>query len=76
MQKMYEIYDENGELILVTDSPLWQDYDPIVQSFYAVTEDEAKAIYVPQENAEAFYANIKGKESFSWLPRTVTVKKS
>ena len=72
---MYEIYDENGVLILVTDSPAWQKYDPIVQSFYAVTEDEAEAIHVPQEE-ESFYANIKGRESYSWLPRTVTVKKS
>lgn len=76
MQEMYEIYNEDGKLILVTDSPAWQDYDPVVQSFYSVTEDQAQAIYVPQEDAEPFYANIKGRESFSWLQRTVTVKKS
>ncbi len=72
---MYEIY-ENENLIQTTDYPQWQNYDGKVQSFYCTDEENAQAILVTSDNEEdSFYANIKGKEGFSWLTRTVKVIK-
>lgn len=73
---MYDIY-ENGSLIQSTESPQWQAYDEKAQSFFCVHEAEAGAILImPEaEGEESFYANIEGKAGYSWLTRTVEVRK-
>lgn len=71
---MYNIY-ENGILIQTVDEPMWQAYDERAESFYCVEENEARAILIQIENEEPYYANIEGKEGYSWLTRTVTVQK-
>ena len=73
---MHDIY-ENGTLILSTQYPQWQAYDEKVKSFYCVLEADARAILIQpeEEGAESFYANIEGKDGYSWLTRTVEVRK-
>lgn len=72
---MYFIY-ENGLLILQTQFPNWQAYDEVMRSFYCVDEVNAQAILIQMEDGtEPFYANLEGKEGYSWLIRTVSVVK-
>ena len=74
---MYDIIDENGQLIVSTEYPQWQAWDEQAQSFYCTFEKDAHAILVrpEEENAESFYANIEGKDGYPWLTKTVRVVK-
>ena len=75
---IYRFYD--GEtLVMATQYPIFEDYDPKVQAFYCVSEDKAKAILVrPEgdEDFETYHANIEGKEGFPWLRKTLRMEKS
>lgn len=73
---LYDIY-ENGKLIQTTEYPQWQAWDEEVKSFYCVLEKDAKAILImpEKEGEESFYANIEGISGYSWLTRTVEVRK-
>jgi len=76
---MYKFYDENGNLVMETDYPVFEDYDPICRSFYVVEEDQARAILIrndEQAGFESYHANIEGREAFSWLEKTVRMEKS
>ncbi len=72
---MYYVYDVNNQLIQTTQYPGWQAYDPKVESFYATTEEKARALLVmPEtEGSESYYANVEGKEGYPWLAYTVKV---
>lgn len=72
---MYLIF-ENDKLIGGTAFPNWQAYDEVMQSFYCVDEANARAILIQMEDGtDSFYANLEGKEPYSWLDRTVAVVK-
>lgn len=70
----YEIY-ENGQLIEATAFPNWQLYDERMKSFYCCAEKDARAILIDREEEESFYANIKGREGYAWLERTVEIRR-
>ena len=75
---MYKFYDENNNLVMETDYPVFEDYDPVCQSFFVTDEEKARAIQIrndEQEGFESYHANIEGREGFPWLEKTVRMEK-
>lgn len=72
----YKIYDMEGSLIMETEHPAFGKWDPAMKSFYDVPEDQAEVIVVRPQNLDDYYANIEGKEMYSWLPTVKVVKES
>lgn len=72
--RMYKVYDMEDRLVMETEHPAFSKWDPKMCSFYDVPESEAEVITVQPENGESYYANIQGKEIYSWLPTVKVVK--
>lgn len=76
---LYKFYDENNQIVMETEFPIFEDYDPICQSFFVAEEADARAILIrndEQEGFENYHANLEGREGFTWLTKTVRMEKS
>ena len=74
----YRFYDANNVIVMETQWPIFEDYDPVCQSFFVVNEDKARAILIRRDDVEGFedyHANIEGREPFSWVQKTVRMEK-
>lgn len=72
----YCIFDEEGNLLKMTEYPNWVAYDSTMESFYATDEAHAEAIEVRfSMNEDSITANISGIDSYSWLERTFSIEK-
>lgn len=71
---IYRVYDSDDELVMETEHPAFSKLDKRTNDFYAVPEKDAEVIVVRPEEGDAYHANIKGQEVYSWLP-TVRVEK-
>lgn len=75
---MYRFYDENGNLVMETQWPIFEDYDPVCGSFFVTDEYKARAILIcteEDETSEPYHANLEGRNPFPWLEKTVRMEK-
>ena len=72
------IIRENGVVLQQSELPTFEIEDKTSYHAFVYEPDfeKARAVMVqPDDGSESFHANIKGKEGYSWLTRTVTVQK-
>jgi len=74
MEMVYKVYNSEDELVMETEHPAFAKRDIRTDDFYDVPEKDAEVIVVRPEEGDAYYANIAGKEVYSWLP-TVRIEK-